>query len=158
MPGCISDQGIGILHAQALIVFHLRRPCLMLHSLQIFALLTFTSNSSEVDRSCYSFEALGRLDRLEIALFGNRGTASTPAQSVAIVCSITRVWSDNPGTTPWITKSVARPKIVNHQVCAITMSSLFGNAVGSTRSNTEYMSAVNSKRRFSGSSTRSRRS
>jgi len=43
-----------------------------------------------------------------IALFGNRGTALTPAQSVAIVCSTTRVWSDNPGTTPWITKSVAR--------------------------------------------------
>ena len=64
---------------------------------------------------------------LGIALFGNRGTAWTPAQSVAIVCSTTRVWSCRSGTTPWITMSVARPTIMYHQVWAITMSSLLGN-------------------------------
>ena len=62
-----------------------------------------------------------------IALFGNRGTACTPAQSVAIVCSTTRAWSGKSGTTPWMTMSVARPKIVYHQVWANTMSSRFGN-------------------------------
>src|SRR5580704_704123 len=73
-------------------------------------------NDSQVDRSCYCFKARDRPDRLVIALFGNRGTAWTPAQSVAIVCSTTRVWSGKSGTTPWMTMSVARPKIVNHQV------------------------------------------
>ena len=72
--------------------------------------------TTEVDRSCYCFEARDRADRLVIVLFGNRGTALTPAQSVAIVCSTTRVWSGKSGTTPWMTMSVARPKIVNHQV------------------------------------------
>jgi hypothetical protein len=75
MPGCLSDQGLCILHAQALIAFDLRRPVSILHSVQAFALLTGISNSSSVDRSCYGFEALDRPDRLEIALFGNRGTA-----------------------------------------------------------------------------------
>jgi hypothetical protein len=70
---------------------------------------------------------LDRPDRLESALFGNRGTTWTPAQSVAIVCSTTRDWSGRSGTTPWITMSVARPNIVYHQVCATTMSSLLGN-------------------------------
>jgi transposase len=46
MPGCISDQGLCIWHAQALISFYLRRPVPMLHSLQILALLTVTSNRS----------------------------------------------------------------------------------------------------------------
>jgi hypothetical protein len=77
---------------------------------------TLDLGTSRVDRSCYCFVALDRPDRLEIALFGNRGTAWTPAQSVAIVCSTTRVWSDKSGTTPWMTMSVARPKIENHQV------------------------------------------
>lgn len=31
-------------------------------------------NNSKVDRSCYCFEARDRPDRLETALFGNRGT------------------------------------------------------------------------------------
>jgi hypothetical protein len=75
MPGCLSDQGLCILHAQALIAFDLRRPVSILHSVQVFALLTGISNSSSVDRSCYGFEALDRPDRLEIPLFGNRGTA-----------------------------------------------------------------------------------
>jgi hypothetical protein len=58
------------------------------------------STNSGVNGIGYRFETLERRDRLGSALFGNRGTAWTPAQSVAIVCSTTRAWSGRSGTTP----------------------------------------------------------
>ena len=51
----------------------------------------------------------------------------TPAQSVANVCSTTRPWSGELGTTPCITMSVARPRIEYDDVWATTVSSLLGN-------------------------------
>jgi hypothetical protein len=49
-----------------------------------------TSHGTQANRSCDCFEALNRPDRFVIVLFGKFGTAWTPAQSVAIVCSITK--------------------------------------------------------------------